>query len=314
MFWRRTTEADLETCLAINPSQIGYEFVSRHRGLAAWRTLMKSSSFVGCTIESEIPIGDQRIMGFGSGAFVSRAFLDRELARPRPCLNARVIASVANNRPVVLSKDQLKRANARGGLDIVMLTAAIRYDLLDAAQLEDVRSQIWLACLTAYRGYRLYRVVSESTGSTDIAYMKSQGVYGRIVMFDGDRALMVSTREDALARPGSIPAVLYSFREPRLGLSGIHQQVIEAAMQGHTDERLAKSLSVKLPTVKKRWAAIFDHAARAGVDFGNGCSDNPDRHTRGPQKRHQLLAYLREHPEELRPWPSPRASTSSSAR
>jgi hypothetical protein len=315
MFWRRTTEDDLETCVAINPSQIGYELVGRNRALEAWRILLKSPSFLGFTVESETSIGDHRIVGFGSGVFVSRAFLDRELAEPRPCLNARVIASVAEGCPVVLSKDQLKRANTCDGVDIVILTAAIRYDLLDPAQLDEVRSQLWLACLTAYRGYRLYRVVRESTGSTDIAYMKSQGVYGRIETFDGDRALMVSMREDTLARPGSIPALLYSFREPRLGLSEIHQQLVEAAMQGDTDEQLAKSLSVKLPTVKKRWAAIFDHAARAGLDLGNGCEDDPDRHTRGPQKRHRLLAYLREHPEELRPWLTTHArSTSSSAR
>src|SRR5262249_56596538 len=121
---------------------------------------------------------------------------------------------------------------------------------------------------------------------------------------DADRALMISTHEDAMARPGSIPAILYSFREPRLGLSEGHQQLLKAAMQGLTDAQLAESLSMKLPTVKKRWTAIFDRVARSRLDVGNMSDryDNPDRHTRGPQKRHHLLAYLREHPEELRPW------------
>lgn len=315
MFWHRTAPNDLETCLAINPSQIGDELMGRALALAAWRALMTSPSFLGFTVESEAPIAGQRIVGFGSGVFVSSGFLDRERADPRPYLNARIIASVAEGCPVVLSTEQLRRANTCVGVDIVLLTAAIRREQLDPQQLEEARSQLWLACLMAYRGYRLHRVVRESTDAADIAYMKSHGVYGTIVHFDGDRALMVSTREDALARPGSIPAVLYSFREPRLGLSELHHQLIEAAMQGLTDEQLAESLSMKLATVKKRWAAIFDHAARAGVNAGNGFDDNPDRHTRGPQKRHRLLAYLREHPEELRPWLPTRArATSSSAR
>src|SRR5262245_46725555 len=101
MFWRQTTKDDLETWLAISPSQIGHELVGRDRARAAWRMLMKSPSFLGATIVSEIAIGDHQIMGFGSGVFVSRAFLDRELAKPAPYLNARIIASVAEGCPVV---------------------------------------------------------------------------------------------------------------------------------------------------------------------------------------------------------------------
>jgi hypothetical protein len=314
MFWHRTAEHDLETCLAINPSQMGHELVGRNRALVAWRSLMKSPSFVGCTVESEIPLCNHRIMGFGSGVFVSRAFLDRELAEPRPGVNARIVASIAERCPVVLSKEELKHSNTCGGVDVVFLTAAVRADLLDPKQVGEVRSQLWLACLMTYRGYRFHRVVRESMDAADVAYMTSHGVYGSVFAFE-DGALMVSTRDDAMARPGSILAILYSFREPTLGLSEIHQQLLEAAMEGLTDEELAESLSMKLPTVKKRWAAIFDRVACTRSDLSIGSNDDPDRHTRGPQKRHHLLAYLREHPEELRPWLSTRTrSTFSSAR
>jgi hypothetical protein len=186
-------------------------------------------------------------------------------------------------------------------------------DVLDPQQLDQVRAQLWLACLSSYRGYRLRRAMREATDAADVEYMRSHGVYGSIFMFEDfhrahpgnpwnrDRALMVSTREDALRRPGSVPALLQAFREPVLALSDCHKQLLEKAVHGLTDDELARALRLKRPTIKKRWAAVFHHIGLVKPDLLAG-RDHPDRFTRGPQKRHRLLEYLREHPEELRPW------------
>ena len=53
--------------------------------------------------------------------------------------------------------------------------------------------------------------------------------------------------------------------------------------------------------MKKRWAAVFERVATARPDLLPELEYDSDRQTRGRQKRHHLLAYVRQHPEELRP-------------
>jgi hypothetical protein len=112
---------------------------------------------------------------------------------------------------------------------------------------------------------------------------------------------MVSTPEDATRRPGSIASILCAFRKPGLGLSPVQQRLLQAALHGLTDQQLAGELSLKLPAVKKRWVAIFEHVAKVRPDL-LASTGMHNEGTRGPQKRQYLLEYVREHPEELRPW------------
>src|SRR6266699_3991674 len=96
--------------------------------------------------------------------------------------------------------------------------------------------------------------------------------------------------------------MLFGFREPLLALHQEDQELLRAALKGLTDEELALELRLKLPTVKKRWAAIFQRIAAARPDPLPDVDRDLDRQTRGKQKRHYLLEYLRGHPEEVRPY------------
>jgi hypothetical protein len=78
-----------------------------------------------------------------------------------------------------------------------------------------------------------------------------------------------------------------------------------------TDEGLARELNLKLTAVKRRWLTLFERIADVHPDLlppDVRLPENGDNHIgkRGPQKRHHLLAYVREHPEELRPAKSQR--------
>ena len=78
------------------------------------------------------------------------------------------------------------------------------------------------------------------------------------------------------------------------------QELLLAALDGLTDNELSQVLGLKLPALKKRWASLFERVRRVRPDLvPHPESDAVE--TRGPQKRHRLLAYLRDHPEELRP-------------
>lgn len=86
------------------------------------------------------------------------------------------------------------------------------------------------------------------------------------------------------------------------------QELLAAAMNGSTDMELSKELGLKLPTLKKRWAAVFNRVAIAKPDLLPGHDDHLDSQARGRQKKHRLLAYVREHPQELRPFLNPQMS------
>ena len=68
------------------------------------------------------------------------------------------------------------------------------------------------------------------------------------------------------------------------------------------DEHLAGALGTSLPAVKKTWVSIYcrveDHLPSLVPE---SVQSDSTAGVRGREKRRRLLAYLREHPEELRP-------------
>src|SRR3954468_5613687 len=294
---------EIETCLAVNPAARGDGSIGRDRAIAAWRILVRRRACVCCVLEARPPIGGHEIVGFGALAFVSAQFADNEVADPKPGLNARIIASIDANRPVVLTDAEVRCANSTGGLHIAALYTTWRRGILDEEQTAQINVHIAQACLDALSGYRLARVITELTDEMDLQYTASWRVFHIVRFSEGSASVGFAVSEPSLAMklPGSVAAMLFTHREPELHLRDSAQQLLSAAMQGMTDVDLARTLDLKVATVKKRWSAAFEQVARAKPEiFAESAADNGKR-TRGPQKRHHLLAYLRVHPEELRP-------------
>ena len=77
------------------------------------------------------------------------------------------------------------------------------------------------------------------------------------------------------------------------------QQLLLAAQDGATDWELTAKLGLTLAGVKARWRSTFARIALVRSDL---VSDEDTGKNRGLQKRHGVLAYVREHPEELTPY------------
>lgn len=294
---------DIEACLAVNPAARGDGSIGRDRAMAAWRTLIGRRACVSGVIEARPPIAGHQIVGFGALVFVSAHFADLEVAEPRPGLTARVIASIDANRSVVLTDAQVRDANSSGGLHIAGLCITWRRGIVNAEQTAEISVQIARAALDALSGYRLARVIAELTDDKDLQYAESWRVFHIVRFSEGSASAGLAVSEPSLAMkaPGSVAAMLFAHREPALRLRDSAQQLLSAALQGMTDPDLARALDLKIATVKKRWSAVFDHVASAKPEiFSDSVADRANR-TRGRQKRHHLLAYLRLHPEELRP-------------
>jgi hypothetical protein len=314
MFWRAVREEDLNACLDVDRQHAGYELVGRERTFEAWKQLIRCRSFQSAVVEADPAIAGHRIVGFGASVFVTRAFADNELSNPSPGLNARIIASIASGGPVALTEAQLRSGNTNGSLDLVVLFPQWRKGILTPRQIEEVQAALAASFLDGHRGYRLNRIFVEVVNEVErVSYLERTGIWRVISEFrefylrhpetkwNRDRCLAIITRDEAFQVPGHIAAMLFQFQEPRLGLLAADQRLLEAAQAGLTDEELARQLGIGLASVKKRWRSIFERVS-ARPDLFPGIADGPDDASRGRQKRHHILAYVREHPEELRPF------------
>lgn len=301
MYWRPIRAADLPHCLAIEPACTGDEITGRDAAMRIWQQLLESPAFHGSVFESDLPIGGERIVGCGIGVFVDSAFADRELASPAPGLNSRIIASIAAAQSVVLDRAAIAAGNAGRGLDFVNLCGNWRDELLDSAQIAEVQTLLGTSFLENLAGYRFNRVIKEAIGRATIELAHATGSYRCVADFGGqERALFVVAPDDARGIPFSVAARMYRYRPPLLRLRPAEQALLAAARDGKTDAELSADLGVSIEAVKKRWISVFGRieSLRPEILSPAGAEGSG----RGPQKRHRVLAYIRAHPEELRPY------------
>jgi hypothetical protein len=301
MYWRPISEADLSKCLDIQPACLGDQIVGRSAALRVWKAFLDHPAFHANVIETERPIAGHKIVACGMGVFVTRAFADREIKTPRPGLNSRIIATVASGESVVLSRAQIAAGNAGEGLDFVNMYGTWREGIMNANQLAEVQALLGTSFVEHFAGYRFNRVLKEAVGHSQIALARATGTYRLVAEFqESESALAVVTRESVVSAPYSVAARMYHYQEPVLRLRPAEQRVLAAALAGKTDAELSADLGLSIEAIKKRWMSIFDRVDQFKPDIlSKGAEDSEGR---GPQKRHRVVAYIRSHPEELRPF------------
>jgi hypothetical protein len=298
MTWRELDESDLPTCLEMQPMSIGDEIVGRQTALKVWKDLLRSPAFVARVIEA----ANGRILGFGSSLFVSPEFMDREMLNPRFGINSRIVASIASHESVALPYDQIARANAGAGLHTVFLSACW-WKTSGPAEFAEMMRLSASSCSEALAGYRLRSAVVELTGEQARALESTHAGGWRLIRDfpEADRALTILTKEDSLTVTASIASTLFHYDEPVLGLRASDQQLLGVAQKGATDREVAVKLNLTVPAVKRRWLGVFARIEALKPHLFAKLAAGSDG-KRGPQRRHRVLSYVREHPEELRPY------------
>jgi hypothetical protein len=301
MYWRPIHASDLTECLELQSSCIGDQLVGRDRARRIWRNLLDSPAFNASVIESDELIDGHRIVGCGMGVFVDSRFADRELATPRPGLNSRIIESIANGRSVLLDRDGIAAGNAVNGLDYVNLYGTWHQTILNADQVAEVQALLGTSFVEAFAGYRFNRVLKETIGQPLIDLARATGTYRLVAEFpQTGSALAVVCPDSARAAPYSLAARIYRYQAPVLHLRPAEQALLGAALDGKTDAELSEKLGLSLEAVKKRWISIFGRFDEFSPEvLASTVAENARR---GPQKRHRVVAYVRNHLEELRPY------------
>jgi len=301
MYWRPISDADLSECLEIQPACMGDQIVGRSAALRVWKGLLHDPSFLANVIESERPLAGRRIVACGMGVFVTKSFADREIKAPQPGLNSRIIAGIASGESPLLSRAHIAAGNAGEGIDFVNMYGIWREGILNADQLSEVQALLGTSFVEHFAGYRFNRVLKEAVGQSSIALARATGTYRIVAEFKkSESALAVATRESVLTAPYSVAAALYRYQSPELHLRPAEQNLLIAALAGKTDAELSQDLALSIEAIKKRWMSIFDRIDEFKPEILSRTGTDSDG--RGPQKRHRVVAYIRSHPEELRPF------------
>jgi DNA-binding CsgD family transcriptional regulator len=117
--------------------------------------------------------------------------------------------------------------------------------------------------------------------------------------------LWVASREEAASDAHYGLALLFeTYAPPRFALTLREQQILSLALEGGTDTSVARTADISESAVKKNFRTIYAKVARAGI-IDLRADDAPEQ--RGAETRRHLLNYVREHPQELRPY-SPRGT------
>ena len=284
---------------------------------AAWLCLLSSEASDAWVFHAEE--GPHTPICFvGVSVIVNDDFV-RELKTPPhfwsgPELTKRILRG---NSPL-LSEKQLRDANSRGGLNLLVWEGRAHMDFESDPEL--YRS-VMDGFLHVHRGYLWKEVISSQSDSAEQLHwaMKTGGLLwdaaaDRYVdSLNGNAEEIVSKphvtgvrRKELLERPdlsaASWVARLFDYRQPLLGFNHSEQRVLTSSLTGSTDEQLSSTLGVSIPAIKKTWASIYHRVADHLPELVRDVSQSDiGGAPRGREKRRELLAYLREHPEELRP-------------
>jgi hypothetical protein len=261
----------------------------------------------------EVQGSTTRFLGAGLGVFVSDDFLRQMKTAPSFWAGPELVKRIAIGKSPIVSDAEVRRANATVGLNLLVWHCTFHPE-------DFKRAELATAAMTAfeqgYRGFQLRELLGQAdclehlygmSNAGGLYFDPLQGSYGSFPEINAHSFLdeprnVGMTRDLAMTHGASWVGSLFLYTPARLGLSPSEQRLLNSAFSGRTDEELSDMLRISVFAIKKSWRAIYERVAERLPELVPDRSENNGQTpSRGKQKKQRLLAYLREHPEELRP-------------
>ena len=299
---RPMRHADLAQCAGLLPGWLEMEPQVRSALPVIWTRLLGQPGFSADVIDDVSRPPGHRLVGLGVTVALDERWQTRMRNAPPAHAGAHWYREFLQGVTAPLDDRSLGRANAAG--EVSMLVLHYGQIAIDAEHPEV--QQVLLKAINLFRvahgGFQLREVWQEAMGEGG-DYLLGMGFRRQLTRPEGLPDLYGLTREEAATMfPGTPVRDVFQFVPPVLRFSGAERRVLRLAVAGFQDEEIADELGVTGHTLKKVWRAVF---VRAGEQLPGIFSDPAHAAgdgTRGPEKRRHLLQFLREHPQELRPW------------
>lgn len=271
--------------------------------------LLASPACVLTVFEEEDRAG-LRVSSFCGGLFPRDEIVAAYLAKPFPALLSSVLARLAHGEEPLLTLEEVRRANAGPGLNLLVFPIPLgKLDWGDA-RAEQLRKLAPQAFVRAIGGYRLRSIYYEVFTDEIAAYLQGGG-YRLLHDFSSHagtgfippdchpRQLRLSADD---LPPGAMSMASQMFNPPaaRLGLTTAEQRVALRALDGASDRAIAETLGLSTETVRSNWRSIYGRLGHVLADDTARGGQGEDA-SRGLEKRRVAIEYLRQNMHELRP-------------
>jgi hypothetical protein len=311
---------DISECVSVLAKHpvIGPRYGSEIEYLpAAWRRLLENEASATVVIHAD---EDSRssLCFFGVTVFVRDDFLRDMKTPPHFWIGPELAKRMVNDQSPVLTGQELREANSRGGLNLVIWEGWVRPGYEASSELQH---HMMLTFIQDHRGFLWREAISNQPDSVEqLGFFLKTGaalwdplagrytskstedpaeIVGKPHIIGMTRDLELTERGDW---SGSWAGLLFDYHTPLLGFSRSEQRLLSCALRGTTDEYSADMLGTSLRAVKKMWVSIHRRVAGKLPEL---IPDPPRPEVpssgRGKERRRLLLGYLREHPQELRP-------------
>ncbi len=310
--YRPMRASDLPECMDLLPDYTGLTPAQRTRMPELWARLVGEPSILAGIIEDTMLPEGERLQGWGVTMVLPPAMVDALAleSAPRGYLARRVYAALLANELHPPSDREIGQLNARGDLVLLILHYSMRRNDFFDPYVSKVIATANDAFRAFHDGYNLRAIYYENSAAAEPVARTSGFDPHRLADHDALQslapelrpALYALTREAARQRvPGTPARNCFEHQPPRFRLNAAQRRLLWYALFDDSDEMLMAQLDVSTHGLKKLWRGIYERITDTADDFfGDASSDDDGK--RGPEKRRQVLAYVRQRMEELRPW------------
>lgn len=269
----------------------------------------------GCIDEYETSQARWIVKALGLSAFVKDAFVEEYLNAPGPYPSLSLLErALEGDLADFCNSNDIASANAGKAPALNQMT--IYYGQLVKDPADPVSRRILPASHKMHRevhsGFRIKRLLQDEwTSSEPVFLFAGYKLLRRFAKdtpcplgrppLEAERSLVSLTAADAAQQlPGSTASFIFEYRSPRLALSDTQQRIVSAACSGQTDRDISASLDISPNTLKAAWRSVYDKFDKHLPGVAGHVQGESD--SRGREKRRLVVAYIQDHPEELRPF------------
>ena len=310
--FRPATHRDLAECLTLLPPWLGLSPSLEKAVSQLWQRLPDEPSLITGVIEDLTQPPGQRIQAWGVTMILPQALANRLSLddRPDPFVSRRIYEALVDGSFVLMNDREIGEANARGELTMMIVHFSLRNHDITHPYVQKVIAMANDTFRTFHDGYNLQAIyyetaaitdpVAAASGFTHVSYRDESIVAG--LPPERRPTLYGITRARAMTMiPGPPARNAFEHQPPLFGFSASQRRLLWLALFDDSDEALMGPLDVSIHGLKKLWRGIYERIQDRMPEFF-GADAGTDEGRRGPEKRRQVLAYVRQRPEELRPW------------
>jgi hypothetical protein len=277
---------------------------------SAWRRVIDSDSFFGVAVKETAP-GVSKTLAAQVACFVTDEFSAEIAKPPLKWLGTELVNRALHGPSPILTYAEIRLANSTSGLNLMVWPTCF---LVEYETNAEVRQACQALFFDLFRGFNVKQLQTQVTHPIELRMAVNSGAW-YLGTADPNHSQDLSNAETVALQPhilevtramasqqvGTWVHQFFAYRKPKIGFPRSEQRLLSAALQGGTDQDLAELLGISLSAVKKMWASVYlriESCSPSGLKFASNKNTDSDR---GREKKQKFLAYLREHPEELRP-------------